>query len=154
MYNKILKNPKYIKANNTIAKLEENRLFCRHDIAHSLDVARIAYIINLEDKLGINKNKIYAAALLHDIGRCDTSAEHNISSYKMANIILQECSYSDEDIADILQAIINHRITNNNITNLTELISYADKVARQCYSCHAYAKCYWQDSKKNKVIVY
>ena len=52
-----------------IARLERDRQFCRHDLVHFLDVARLAYIENLERGLGIDKELIYAAALLHDIGR-------------------------------------------------------------------------------------
>ena len=52
-----------------IRVLEQDRIFCRHDTTHFLDVARIAYIENLENGLGLAKEEIYAAALLHDIGR-------------------------------------------------------------------------------------
>lgn len=36
---------------------------------HFLDVARLMYIYNLEDQAGFSKEMIYAAGLLHDIGR-------------------------------------------------------------------------------------
>ena len=48
---------------------EKNREYCKHGLQHCLDVARIAYILNLESKLGLEKEIIYAAALLHDITR-------------------------------------------------------------------------------------
>ena len=46
---------------------EKERIFCRHGMEHLLDVARIAYITNLEEGLGIEKDVIYAAGLLHDV---------------------------------------------------------------------------------------
>ena len=48
--------------------LERDRIFCGHDMAHFLDVARLAYIFNLEENLGIEKEEIYTAALLHACG--------------------------------------------------------------------------------------
>ena len=52
-----------------LAEYEKNRIFCRHGMDHLMDVARIAYIENLEKNCGISKEIIYGAALLHDIGR-------------------------------------------------------------------------------------
>ena len=37
---------------------EKSRIFCKHDLQHSLDVARIAYILNLEADLKIEKEII------------------------------------------------------------------------------------------------
>ncbi len=48
---------------------EEGRRFCHHDMGHFLDVARLAMIFNLQQGLSVSKEMIYAAALLHDIGR-------------------------------------------------------------------------------------
>ena len=52
-----------------LKEAEKDRIFCKHGIEHLLDVARIAYIENLEENCDISKEMIYAAALLHDIGR-------------------------------------------------------------------------------------
>ena len=56
----------YLKNNE---ELEEDRIFCHHDITHFLDVCRVATIINLERGLNIDKELIYATGLLHDIDR-------------------------------------------------------------------------------------
>ena len=48
---------------------EADRRFCRHSMVHFLDVARIGTIIALEEGLKINREWIYAAALLHDCGK-------------------------------------------------------------------------------------
>ena len=43
--------------------------FCRHGLEHLLDVARLMYIYDREAEFGIAQETLYAAALLHDIGR-------------------------------------------------------------------------------------
>ena len=66
---RIIHHPIFKMSMKKIGECEKNREFCCHGISHSLDVARIAYIVNLEQHLGISKEMIYGAALLHDIGR-------------------------------------------------------------------------------------
>ena len=48
---------------------EADRRFCRHSMVHFLDVARIGTIIALEEGLELDREWIYAAALLHDCGK-------------------------------------------------------------------------------------
>ena len=67
--NRIRNHPLYRESLHNIEKLEQERIFCGHNAQHLLDTARLAYIENLELNLGISKEMIYAAALLHDIGR-------------------------------------------------------------------------------------
>ena len=67
--NKICGHPVWKWHMERLAEYEKDRIFCRHGIEHLLDVARIAYIENLEKNSGISKEIIYGAALLHDIGR-------------------------------------------------------------------------------------
>ena len=42
--NAILKHKTYRKYYDQIEKIEKDRIFCRHQMPHLLDVARIAYI--------------------------------------------------------------------------------------------------------------
>ena len=65
--NKIWRHPVWKQHMEHLAEYEKNRIFCRHGIDHLMDVARIAYIENLEKNCGISKEIIYGAALLHDI---------------------------------------------------------------------------------------
>ena len=51
---------------------EKDRKFCRHGMEHLLDVARLMYIEALEAGEDAPRDLIYAAALLHDIGRSQT----------------------------------------------------------------------------------
>ena len=71
--NKIINHPLWIDAVSDIEHSEKDRKFCRHGREHLLDTARIAYIFSLEENLNMNISKeiIYAAALLHDIGRSE-----------------------------------------------------------------------------------
>ena len=67
--NEIINNKLFIDKIQKLKLIEKDRIFCKHGIEHLLDVARIAYIKNLEEKLGYDKEVIYGAALLHDLGR-------------------------------------------------------------------------------------
>lgn len=71
--NAVWNHPLYQKYYRENEKIEHDREFCCHQITHLLDVARIAYIKNLEAGLGIDKELIYTAAILHDIEKlCST----------------------------------------------------------------------------------
>ena len=47
--NRIIEHPAYKEALAEIAIREENRIFCRHNTEHFMNVARIAMILNLEE---------------------------------------------------------------------------------------------------------
>lgn len=143
----------------SIKKAEVDRIFCLHGIEHCLDVARISYIIALEEGLDIKKDVIYATALLHDIGRCE-EYQNNISHHeigaKMAEDILVRADYTEDECREICQAIACHKddAAESDKYNLKSLLYKADKLSRNCFSCDAYQECYWQESKKNHTITY
>ncbi len=92
--NRIRNHPLYRESLHNIEKLEQERIFCGHNAQHLLDTARLAYIENLELNLGISKEMIYAAALLHDIGRGLQYTEgipHHGGGVKLAAPILKDC---------------------------------------------------------------
>ncbi|AIY84463.1 HD domain-containing protein [Clostridium baratii] len=154
--NEILQN-NIFKANMIkLEKLEENREFCRHGINHSLDVARIAYIMTLEKELAYSKEIIYAVALLHDIGRVmqyEKGISHHEGSVILAEEILKNTSYDDEEIIIIIDAIKNHR-NKENASEFNKLIFKSDKLSRNCFMCKSYDECYWDSNKKNNIINY
>ena len=80
--NAILKHKTYRKYYDQIEKIEKDRIFCRHQMPHLLDVARIAYITNLERNLGYDREVIYAAAILHDIGKSFQYEERRLPGKK------------------------------------------------------------------------
>ena len=64
---KILQNDWFQEYLGKNMAAEAERCFCRHDMVHFLDVARIGMILNLKEGQGIDEEVIYAAGLLHDI---------------------------------------------------------------------------------------
>ncbi len=154
MYNKIIENALFKKIIKTIEENEKNRIFCCHGIDHCLDVARIAYILTLENNLDINKDIIYSAAILHDTGRAFADKEHDSKGADIAEKILKECNFSNNYIEEIKNAILNHRKNVTELNNLSDVICMADKLSRQCFNCKAQSECYWQEEKRNKYIKY
>ena len=67
--NLIIAQPLFKEALAKIAQKEKERIYCRHDLEHLLAVARLGYIINSEENLNLDPTLIYAAALLHDLGK-------------------------------------------------------------------------------------
>ena len=154
--NKIIVNKTFKIKYEKLVKLEENREFCNHTIEHFLDVARIAYILNLEEGLGIRKDLIYSAAILHDIGRVDeyeTCISHHTAGKNIAREILESIDgYSKDDIDIIVSAVNEHRSSYTDRSVLGELLYRSDKLSRNCMFCKAIDKCNWPDEKKNSFI--
>ncbi|MGB7606341.1 MAG: hypothetical protein WBL93_12795 [Lutisporaceae bacterium] len=67
--NKTLNNKKFKEYIDKNAQCEKKRKFCKHDSQHLIDVARIAYIVNIENYSGYPKDIVYGAAFIHDIGK-------------------------------------------------------------------------------------
>lgn len=151
--NRILKNPLYQECVEKIAVCERDRIFCHHDMAHFLDVARIASLINTEENMGITKERIYAAALLHDIGRHLQYLEgipHERASVPLAEEILKECGFEEEIRKEITEAIGNHRNAGiKEERSLNGLLYRGDKLSRSCFACRAESLCDWKKEKKN-----
>ena len=101
---KILAHPEFQVYMRRIREQERTRVFCLHGIEHSLDVARIGYIKNLEQGLSFRQDVIYAMALLHDIGRCEEYASgksHHEAGAELARPILLACGYTEHEYAEI-----------------------------------------------------
>ena len=151
---KILNNPKYKELLKKLEELEENRVFCKHNLEHFLDVARISYIYVLENKLTYSKDIIYVIALLHDIGRVleyEENIDHHNGSVILANELLKETNFKEEETELIIKAIENHRSESSD--ELSKIIYKADKLSRNCFNCKAKKECYWDENKKNKTII-
>lgn len=141
-----------------IKAAEKDRIFCRHDIAHFLDVARIAVIISLDEGLDIDRELIYGAALLHDIGKHQQYAggiPHERASVIIAADILPKCGFSDIEADVIIGAIESHRDDSVALeASLRGVLYRADKASRSCFACAAEGDCNWKESKKNRQILY
>lgn len=137
---------------------EVYRRFCNHDLQHVVDVARILYILFLEegslqyfvntfglDNYEAAKEVIYAAALLHDVGRWkqyETGEDHAVLGKGMASAVLTEAGYLPGETKIITQAIGEHRSNFENRSFLGEKLYRADKLARPCMQCLAKEECY------------
>lgn len=155
--NKILNNNKYSEYLRLNEIYEANRKFCKHDLDHFLDVARIAYILVLENKIDIGKEEVYAAALLHDIGRWAEYAgekPHDEASADIAYEILEESGFNESERKIIMEAIKGHRIEKDGGADFARLFYKSDKLARKCYDCKVVKECKWKSEMKNIKINY
>ncbi|NLG03452.1 MAG: HD domain-containing protein [Clostridia bacterium] len=160
----ILNNQIFQTVNAQIRECEQERIFCRHDVGHFLDVARIMMILYAgyeeaqKQTLLYTDELIYATALLHDMGRAvqyETGIPHEEAGVTIARDILLQTQFCTEEIRLILDAIRNHRnceIKNNR--DLNGLLYQADKASRACFCCQAENECNWKNDKKNLTIIY
>ena len=179
--NRILGDAEYLKYIHEIEELERDRIFCRHNMEHFLNVARIACLLDHEDSYDASEPEdspdalkpedthdaskpagsrgtsswaeiIYAAALLHDIGRGQeylTGVRHEEESARLAPPIIRRAGFNDEEEGLIISAIANHRNKECPEGRLDSIIYRADKLSRPCYYCKASQQCHKTDDKKN-----
>lgn len=155
---KILKHDLFISCLNKNEAAEKDRIFCRHNMAHFLDVARIGRIISAEEGLGIDVELIYAAALLHDIGKHLQYVEgipHEQAGARLAADILADCGFDQNETDVIINAISGHRDERSaDERNLRGILYRADKLSRACFCCPAEGDCNWKDGRKNLKLRY
>ncbi|MCR5672126.1 MAG: HD domain-containing protein [Lachnospiraceae bacterium] len=153
----ILHNRQFRELLDEIEKLEIDRIFCRHNMDHYVDVARLMVILAADEGISLERDIMYAAALLHDIGRRKQYTEgvrHEIASAGIAPSILRECGYSFKEVDMITEAITQHG--NEEIKDCRDLkgILYrADKLSRKCYLCKAFDKCHKDPEKKVMSVI-
>lgn len=156
--NQILNHDLYRTYMERNEQAEADRRFCRHNVGHLLDVARIGMLFNLEEDYGLPKELIYGAALLHDIGRFkqyEDGTPHELASALLAPQILKDCGFDDKETDVIIEAIRNHRnaaVRENR--DLNGLLYRADKASRACYVCAVAGECNWSDRKKNQDLIW
>lgn len=169
--NQILKSTAFMNNYQLIEGYEETREYCKHNLGHFLDVARIAYCLYLEeaDVISISakqselihetiKELIYATALLHDIGRhvqYEKGIGHEIASSQIAPTILENCGFTSHEIPLIVESILKHRDSESRSRqDLVGWIYRADKFSRPCFGCHKQETCDRAPNKKQMVISY
>lgn len=153
---RILSHPGFLAALSEIEEAEKTRIFCCHGLSHLLDTARIAYIQALEQQLPLEKELIYAAALLHDLGRAEQyrmGTPHHEAGPRLAAPILWDAGFTQQEAGQILDAIQSHR-SREHTSSLGELLYRADKASRCCFACSAQGECNWSDEKKNSELYF
>lgn len=151
---KILNHQLYKNAVSRLSEFEKDRIFCNHTMEHFIDVARIMYIMNLEENSNLNKELIYATALTHDLGRVkqyEDGIPHHIAGHDLITNILSDCDFTESEIKQMLSAIEHHR-DGESENKLSVYLYKADKKSRNCFSCKASEECNWSEEKKNKGI--
>ncbi|MDA8442581.1 MAG: HDIG domain-containing protein [Peptococcaceae bacterium] len=129
-----------------IAEAEVNRVYCKHDYHHALSVARLAYLQALEaaiDSTVALKPVIYAAGLLHDIGRWQeylTGKDHALVGAHLAAPILEKHGFSGQEVGMIVTGISEHR--SPQVSWLGKMLATADDLCRECYRCESTDTCY------------
>lgn len=149
--------------------LERERKFCRHDYQHMALVSQISYkimdknqgmekFIKQEGLTGLNQAQdiIYAAGLLHDIGRWrqyENGEDHAKAGAQMAPVILERAGFSQKEIKIITRAIAEHRRAGPGASCLGRVLCLADDLSRPCGTCEARMECYkvdYMDSIREK----
>lgn len=153
---RILHHPEFRRRLAQLEELERDRVFCRHGLDHLLAVARLMLILSREQGSGIPKELLYAAALLHDVGRgaqyC-TGVPHAEAGLPIAEGILTGCGFDGEERREILNAIAAHSDGADDAP-LSRLLYRADKLSRPCYACPAADRCNWPRREKNLTLEY
>lgn len=150
----ILDNAVFQEYLQSIQELEKDRIYCGHDLAHLLDVARIAALLAADVHAAYPRDVIYAAALLHDIGRVQQYIDgtpHAQAGEAVARQILQHTAFSQQEQQDILQAVRGHQQDTAH-NSLTQLIHEADHRCRMCFACPAQDTCKWTAERRNHTI--
>ncbi|MBS4007516.1 MAG: HD domain-containing protein [Clostridium sp.] len=144
---KLIQDNDYLNYLSQTKKYETDRQYCCHNFSHLLDVARIAWILCLERQIELPRSVVYAAALLHDIGRFaeheDGRVDHAAKSALLAAPLLARHGFSAVETKLILQAILVHRQAPETTADLLgAVLAEADDLSRLCYDCAAQAGCY------------
>ena len=121
-----------------------------------MSVARIAYILAMEEGLRLRKDVIYGAALLHDAGRYtpeEKEMSHHAAGALYARGVLEKAGYTKEETDLMCNAIREHKDPGDRRDTLDSVLYRADKLSRNCFLCDAREECYWSEERKNHTIV-
>lgn len=166
--NEIYNHPIFQEKFCALQEAEKDRLFCKHTLEHFIDVARLMYLLALEQELVVSKEVIYALALMHDIGRIDQSEKgipHEQAGADLCDVILPDCGFTKAETETIKAAILQHRNRNQNQNQdknaasdeknpYQKLLYRADKKSRNCFACKMQKECNWDVEKMNLKIEY
>lgn len=156
--NRLIQHELYNQYYRKNEEAEAKRIYCRHGADHGLSVARISYIYLFErNEISLGKEVIYAAGLLHDIGRWveyETKEDHAQVSARLARPILRDCGFKDQEIELILQAILEHRRKPDEALSLLgQALAQADDWSRDCKNCQSKMTCYKYTKSVEEIII-
>ncbi|MGN0242558.1 MAG: HD domain-containing protein [Lachnospiraceae bacterium] len=165
-YQRIQEHPLFRETMGALEQLEKDRIFCCHNIEHLIAVARISYILALEEALLVSdvleytvrepeysRDIYYAAALLHDIGKVEQYEQgipHEVAAKEKVALILWDCGYDEKEIVFITDLVASHRTETQAQKSPYHYALYrADKLSRECFACKANQECNWKEDRKN-----
>lgn len=156
--NQILQHKLYEEYCEKNRLAEAQRIYCRHGSDHGLSVARVAYIYFLERKeISLSKEIIYAAGILHDIGRWleyESQEDHAIASARLAAPILRDSGFSEQEVDIILRGILEHRLQPSEAPSiLGQALALADDWARECINCESKTSCYKYTKAMEEILI-
>lgn len=153
----LVKDPLYKEYLQRNSDEQKDARFCLHDFRHHLDVARITYILVLEQndlvffikESGLNgrlaaKEVIYAAGLTHDIGKWyeyRTGIDHASYGAKLGRELLPQAYFNPNEVEIICRAIFEHRNISVDMSFLGERLHRADNLSRVCVDCDFRDQC-------------
>ncbi len=148
--NLLLQAPAYRDYMEKISRAELERAFCRHDLHHCLEVARLCWLFLLEAGADYPREVVYGAALLHDIGRWMEyrgQGCHAGLGAKLAEPLLTGAGYTEPERELITAAISEHRREEDAVfsSSLSYYLRQADKYSRPCFTCAVGEDCYKKD---------
>lgn len=145
--NFILSDGEFNRHLSKIRAFERERPFCHHDLEHLLAVARLTYLLLLEEECRfVPKELAYSAGLLHDIGRWkeyEDGSDHAEYSALLAEKILKRAKFTGAERELILKAIAQHRRHDpgEHRSPLSRALSKADRLSRICFACSVQSDC-------------
>ena len=101
----IYRHPYFQKCLENNRKAEESRVFCRHDMGHFMDVARLAYVFSMERGYQLEKEEIYSEQFVEMVKKeMDEDIRHTglmIEWGEVSNVLL------NIDVHKIMQVFQN-----------------------------------------------
>ncbi len=159
---RLLQDLEYVTLVKKLEQAETDRKFCRHGLSHFLDVARLAWIMSLEQAAKEQKilkewekEQIYLTALLHDLGRLaeiEHGLPHHQAGTELAGYFLERVGWPLERRQRVLNAIQKHRGTEKLKDDFANMIKKADNDSRNCFFCDMYKECSWSCERRNETI--
>lgn len=154
---RLMNDPAYQEYMRRNVEEEQDERHCGHDMSHHFDVARITYILILEQNelnyfvreagLGSRlaaKEVIYAAGLLHDIGLWQQYASgeaHATAGARLAHELLPAAGFNEQECDIVCRAVFEHSSPRREMSFLGERLHRAGNLARNCTVCERYDDC-------------
>ncbi|MDD6193938.1 MAG: HD domain-containing protein [Lachnospiraceae bacterium] len=163
---RLLQHPIYRARLECLQELEQDRIYCGHNLEHFMAVGRIAEQVAAANRLLLSKEVIWGAALLHDMGRVEQYQQgisHEKASEAFAREILFSLNWEASDIDVVCEAVSSHGHRQcaqdrwermSELVSLTEVISFADQFSRKCYQCTVADTCKWTEEEKIKRVYF